>query len=96
MLKSLRCPHCGDQAVTVKRKLEMGPRIWSACFSYGKPVTTRWWASILATIPGWGFVILAFQLDSWSYRIPIIIFGIVLSLAIQLFLVPLRFMTDRD
>jgi hypothetical protein len=41
-------------------------------------------------LPMFGFFILSFQFNSWSYGIPIIIFGIVLSLAIQLFLVPLR------
>jgi len=90
MLQSLRCPHCGNQAVTIWRKLELGFRIQSACLSCGKPVTTRWWASVLGSLPMLGFFILSFNLNSWSYRFPIIIFGILLSLAIQLFLVPLR------
>jgi DNA-directed RNA polymerase subunit N (RpoN/RPB10) len=96
MLRSLRCPHCGDQAVTVWRKLEMGPRIWSACFSCGKPVTTRWWASILATLAGLAIIILSFQFESWTIRISVIIFGIMLVVVIQLFLVPLQHAMRRN
>ena len=84
----VKCPYCGNPAMTLMRKSGLGPGRTINCASCGKPVTTHSMA-IFAAVPAFlgGFVCL--RSSSLLLGIAAIVAGVLTMAMIQTFLVPL-------
>jgi hypothetical protein len=84
----VKCPYCGNPAMTLVRKSALGPGRIINCESCGKPVTTHSMA-VFAAVPAFlgGFVCL--KSPSLLLGIAAIVAGVLTMAMIQTFLVPL-------
>ena len=84
----VKCPYCGNAAMSLARKSGLGPGRMINCVSCGKPVTTHSMA-IFAAIPAFlgGFVCL--QSSSLLLGAAAIVGGVLTMALIQTFVVPL-------
>ena len=84
----VKCPYCGNPAMTLMRKSGLGPGRIINCESCGKPVTTHSMA-VFAAIPAFvgGFVCL--KSSSLLLGIAGLVAGVLTMAMIQTFLVPL-------
>ena len=50
-MKHYACPHCGEDGISLLRKLTLGPAIRAKCKKCGKLVTVKYWHVLLVSVP---------------------------------------------
>ena len=84
----IKCPYCGNPAMSLSRKSALGPGRAVSCQSCGKLVAAHW-IGIFAAIPAFlgGFVLLKSEYSLIGFAA--VVGGILLMAVLQTFLVPL-------
>jgi len=83
------CPHCGKPAITVMRKIFLGPGVPVACQACGKSVKITYPAWLKAALPGAAMMIAALFFDSDLLVYGLSFVGLGLMIALHLRWVPL-------
>ena len=84
----VKCPYCGNPAMTLARKSGLGPGRTIDCAACGKPVTTHPLA-IFAAVPAFVGGFLALRYGSLVLGAGAVVAGVVAMALIQTFVVPL-------
>ncbi len=84
----VKCPYCGNPAMSLTRKSRLGPGRTINCQSCGKPVTTHS-MGVFAAIPAFAGGFLFLKSASTLLGIAAIVGGVLTMGLIQTFLVPL-------
>jgi hypothetical protein len=84
----VKCPYCGNPAISLMRKSGLGPGRFVNCQSCGKPVTTHS-MGVFAAVPAVLGGLFALRSGSFLIGAASVLAGILTMALIQTFLVPL-------
>jgi DNA-directed RNA polymerase subunit RPC12/RpoP len=84
---NLTCPYCSGQAMTLARKMWLGPATSTACKNCGKKVSVPF-SAMVEVVPFGAAILAAPFLGSISGAVVVVITGLAAMTAIHLYLVP--------
>ena len=88
-MSHLHCPHCGEEAISVLRKLFLGPALPARCRRCGHKVGVPY-SSLLAMVPFLGGIFLAGSVGSVPVQAALAIGGFLAMSFIHLNWIPLE------
>jgi hypothetical protein len=85
-----RCPHCGQAAISMARKLTLGPASTAACRACGQRVGVAFWPAMMSLVPAIVYVILVPRIHGIAALVISALLILLYTFGSYALLVPLR------